>query len=361
MKTLPVLSLLLALLAPPALAEEAPLLAAKVSSGALPAGLALSIVGNTLVLSGTPTTAATATFTASIGSTDSQTATSPQSVVVSAAYTILDLLSTSPSAAYSLRKLRAAYTGPAIKVEKASAGIFQDIGFDSGGNLDTAALTAFLGASDGNIVTWYDQSGSGLDVTAPATTSARPQIALAGVVQTLNGVPALNFNGSSHLDNAGGALASAAGWTANAVAEPSTYASSQPQSVIDQDNYPTAGQRVAQYLRFNTTNIEAISFNTAVTPFAATAPSSPTVITGICTPTSLTSFSNGTGGAPVTVTGTLQTGAFKFSLGRSLVNGGSSVLTGKYCEAIVFPAPISTADRHTLERNQGTYFGMSVA
>jgi peptide/nickel transport system substrate-binding protein len=36
MKTLPVLSLLLALLAPPALAEEAPLLAAKVSSGALP-------------------------------------------------------------------------------------------------------------------------------------------------------------------------------------------------------------------------------------------------------------------------------------------------------------------------------------
>lgn len=54
-----------------------------VASGSLPAGLALSIVGSTLVLSGTPTTAATATFVASVTSTDSQTATSAQSIVVS--------------------------------------------------------------------------------------------------------------------------------------------------------------------------------------------------------------------------------------------------------------------------------------
>lgn len=53
-----------------------------VASGSLPAGLSLSISGSSLMLSGTPTTAATSSFTVSVGSTDAQTATSAQSVIV---------------------------------------------------------------------------------------------------------------------------------------------------------------------------------------------------------------------------------------------------------------------------------------
>ena len=53
-----------------------------VASGTLPAGLSLSISGSNLVLSGTPTTAATSAFTASVDSSDGQTATSAQSVTV---------------------------------------------------------------------------------------------------------------------------------------------------------------------------------------------------------------------------------------------------------------------------------------
>ncbi|HEU4376271.1 MAG TPA: putative Ig domain-containing protein [Telluria sp.] len=60
-----------------------------VASGTLPGGLSLSISGSTLVLSGTPTTAATNTFTASVGSADSQTATSAQSVLVYASNVVL--------------------------------------------------------------------------------------------------------------------------------------------------------------------------------------------------------------------------------------------------------------------------------
>lgn len=56
-----------------------------VAAGTLPAGLSLSISGSNLVLSGTPTTAATSAFTVSVGSTDVQTATSAQSVAVSVA------------------------------------------------------------------------------------------------------------------------------------------------------------------------------------------------------------------------------------------------------------------------------------
>jgi hypothetical protein len=55
----------------------------RVTSGALPDGLALSIVGDTLVLSGNPTDGATFNFTAAVDSSDGQTTTSAQSVTVS--------------------------------------------------------------------------------------------------------------------------------------------------------------------------------------------------------------------------------------------------------------------------------------
>lgn len=57
------------------------------ASGALPAGLSLSIVGSTLILSGTPTKAATSNFTASVTSSDSQVATSAQTIVTTVAQT----------------------------------------------------------------------------------------------------------------------------------------------------------------------------------------------------------------------------------------------------------------------------------
>jgi hypothetical protein len=57
----------------------------RVTVGTLPAGLALSIVGGKLRLSGTPSAAATSNFTAAVDSGDGQTATSAQSIVTDAA------------------------------------------------------------------------------------------------------------------------------------------------------------------------------------------------------------------------------------------------------------------------------------
>jgi hypothetical protein len=57
----------------------------------------------------------------------------------------LDILSTASAAAYSLRKLRTAYTGPAIRVRRDSDNAEQDIGFTASGDLDTTALLAFGG------------------------------------------------------------------------------------------------------------------------------------------------------------------------------------------------------------------------
>jgi hypothetical protein len=67
------------------------------------------------------------------------------------------------AAAYSAaRRLSSTYSGPLLRVRRSSDNTETNIGFDGNGNLDEAALTAFVGAgNDGFVTTWYDQSGNG--------------------------------------------------------------------------------------------------------------------------------------------------------------------------------------------------------
>ena len=101
------------------------------------------------------------------------------------------------AAAYGLRKLRSAYLGPAIRVSRSSDSAEADIYFDSQGNLDTATLQAHVGASLGRVKTWYDQSGNGNDATQSATSQRPPITSASGELITVNGKPALNFDGSN--------------------------------------------------------------------------------------------------------------------------------------------------------------------
>ncbi len=97
---------------------------------------------------------------------------------------------------WSLRKLRSGYTGNCITVRRTgSSPASSDIGFDSEGNLDTTALLAFVGSNDGFVTKWYDQGGS--NDLIQAATANQPQIVSAGAVITLNGKPALDFDGSN--------------------------------------------------------------------------------------------------------------------------------------------------------------------
>ena len=87
-------------------------------------------------------------------------------------------------AAWSLRKLRNAYGGAAIEVTRTSDSATQDIGF-VGEDLDTAALSTFIGANTGVVSVWYDQSGNSRDITIPS--AKRPTIVSSGTLQTLSG------------------------------------------------------------------------------------------------------------------------------------------------------------------------------
>lgn len=81
-------------------------------------------------------------------------------------------------AAYSLIRLKTAYVGSAIRVRRSSDNAESDIGF-SGNSLDLVALAAFIGASNGYVTTWYDQSGNAKNATQ-TTNANQPQITLTG-------------------------------------------------------------------------------------------------------------------------------------------------------------------------------------
>jgi hypothetical protein len=107
---------------------------------------------------------------------------------------------TGAAAAYSVRKLSKDYTGNCMRVRRSSDESVQDIGFDSNGDLDTAAISTFVGDAYGYVSIWYDQSGNGNNAVQ-STTSAQPMIydRVAAAVVTENGKPALDYDGAQNV------------------------------------------------------------------------------------------------------------------------------------------------------------------
>jgi len=102
------------------------------------------------------------------------------------------------AAAYSLRKLRAAYSGSAVRVRKEVSSVSSetDIGFAADGSLDITSLLAFASDADSGdvfVVTWYDQSLSN-DATQ-STAANQPKIVSGGSLVTEGSKPAIDFDG----------------------------------------------------------------------------------------------------------------------------------------------------------------------
>lgn len=94
------------------------------------------------------------------------------------------------------RLLRAAYAGSCLRVRRSSDNAEQDIGF-AGNSMDASALTTFVGAGDGFVVTWYDQSGNARDLSN-ATAADQPKVVSSGALITgSNGKAAMDFDGTS--------------------------------------------------------------------------------------------------------------------------------------------------------------------
>lgn len=119
------------------------------------------------------------------------------------------------------RRLLGSYQGPLIRIRRSSDNSEQDIGYDGDGNLDTAAITSFVGANSAFATKVYHQN-SGNDLLQ-TTTGYQPRIVNAGAIETIGSIPALKFDGADdylfcstiNLDAQGWYIAAKQGSTTN--------------------------------------------------------------------------------------------------------------------------------------------------
>lgn len=266
---------------------------------------------------------------------------------------VLGQLSVSPAAAYSLRRLSASAT-KAIQVRRSSDNTTLDIGF-VGSDLDVASLIAFVGAGNGFVTTWYDQVGS-VNATQ-AVALAQPAIVTSGVVNYINGKPALSNTAGTAIVATGlttlntahsiSAVASSTSSIGRIVSMRSTSASnpifdftgSTNLRFFVRDNTSTNSITVTQTVANNTLLVTTGIRNTN---------------TGFLSVNGNVTSANSTPG-PIGTTTTIG------GLGIGGDVGLTSCLTGNISEIVVFNSALSTSDRQILERNQGGYYAISVA
>ncbi len=277
---------------------------------------------------------------------------------------VLDGITT--AGAFSVRRLRTAYTGSAIRVRRSSDNVELDIGFTGAGDLDTTALLAHTGANSGFITTWYDQSGNSRNVTQ-ATNASQPLIVNAGVVNLINSRPYMAFDGTAQHLLRTSAFVFAIGSNSQtivtrssspltdrrAVAEGSS-ASNNPIYTIIQNASATASQ-LATFIR-NDANTTLFSGVLASGAFS----SSPAVITSQDITSAVEGFVNGTSGGSNAYTRSGVLTLDRFAIGALVRTTTASFYPGDISEVIVGPL-LGTTDRQFLERNQGAYYGITVA
>lgn len=112
-----------------------------------------------------------------------------------------------PSRAYSLHRLLTSYsTNKLINIVRASDSTTTDIGFISTGALDIATAVTFCNATTCKIVTWYDQSGAGLNLTQ-GTDGNRPALTF----NCLSTQPCIRISNSTTITLAGSNITPATG------------------------------------------------------------------------------------------------------------------------------------------------------
>jgi hypothetical protein len=182
------------------------------------------------------------------------------------------LLDDYPSdAAYSLRKLSSTYTGDAIRVRRTNDNTEQNIGFD-GNYLDESALSNFCGSNDGRVVTWYDQSGSGFNITQPSA-FFQPIIydGTSGIIKNFN-KPAVKFATSKLIYNANPLMGNSQPYTAVVVVVPNNtsggrqtfydlgYSNSASEHGVDSGNFRTNSGQGSSVITTVSDNTHYLSF-----------------------------------------------------------------------------------------------------
>lgn len=106
----------------------------------------------------------------------------------------LDILS-GAATAYGLRNLSSSFSGAVVRVRRSNDNTESDF---TAANLTDGTLLTWVGANNGFIRTWYDQSGNARHMQQ-ATTGNQPQLVTNGSFITAKGKPAISFAGNKEL------------------------------------------------------------------------------------------------------------------------------------------------------------------
>jgi hypothetical protein len=266
---------------------------------------------------------------------------------------VLEQLSVSPAAAYSLRRLSQSATR-AIQVRRSSDNTTLDIGFvDS--DLDVASLLAFVGVNNGFVTTWYDQAGSFNATQAVAL--AQPAIVTSGVVNYINGRPALSNTAATAIVatglttlNTAHSISAVASNTSNAGRIVSMRSANPLNPILD-----FVSSTSLRFFVRDDTSTNSISLTQAV------ANNTLLVTTGIRNTNTGFLFVNGNVTSANSTPGPIGTTTTSGGLGIGGDVSVASCLNGNISEIVVFNSALSTSDRQILERDQGRYYAISVA
>lgn len=263
-------------------------------------------------------------------------------------------------AAYSTRKVRAAFAGSAIRIRRSSDNTEQDIGFDASGNLDTAAITTFVGSNSAYVVTWYDQSTNGKDCTQ-ASTTLQPRIVNAGTLDTLNTKASPLFDGSNDKMVSGAIGSTATNWTILAVLNHVTNPGT--------DNIPvaiggsaTTGRSRGLWKTSANTAMRGVCYNANYTSATLTWDTTTAHVYGFSNSAStITLYRDGTADAGGAAGNTLVAlnSADYVGLG-TFVSNGTEYANSKIVEALFFPSSLSTSDRNLIEDSMAWYYATPV-
>jgi hypothetical protein len=273
---------------------------------------------------------------------------------------VLDFLSVSGAAAYSLRKLRTAYTGNAIRVRRSSDSAELNIGFTSSGDLDTTALLAHVGAGNGFVTTWYDQSGNGRNATQ-TTAGSQPSIVVNGAIITQNGRPAISYDGVN--DNLQATIPSLANQNNISFFGVTQILTRKYTVFLGSGGVAgTTGVRWGLFGQGNFTN-DGIGWagtgsNVTLGNGSLVPINTPYQAVYTKTPTQWRISLNGSTISTVNDT-SFPTSTYSLTIGAESEN--AYIANALASEIILIGGVISTTDRETLERNQGAYYGITVA
>ena len=250
------------------------------------------------------------------------------------------------AAAYSLRALNSAYTGPAIRVRRSSDNEEQDINLLYDGSLNTDSLLAFVGAGDGFVTTWYDQSGGVGNNAIQGTASKQPVIVSNGVVNLLNGEPAMNFIGPFVMELDLSQYPFTSGGSAT---EKSIFAVAENNGTTNQNLYNIADARDIYALTYNRSGNNTYGFLGANYGAIGGNITGQNIISSFAISPSSKTFNNSVEGLSSNL---LRANFNDISIGS---RGGSYAMNGDIQELVMYESN-QLANRVAIETNINNYY-----